>query len=340
MLPIHYMAQWGPSETKSIDALIVANQQTNVRDDEGKTPLQYAEEGDYPLRQEMIAALRRGPISIMKKPTTMTPMSRRNMNANATLPKSVPVVLTTQISKLDDASVVSNLPTKKAFNQYSEPATPNSTNKTINRLQAQINKLKADYEYHAAEYEENLSNQREEHEITLEEFNSKILKSIDDNANVKKDIKAKLDYSNYVQDRIQELENDVNHFKDQNERLEKELARYEEEQRMEKSKAETVQTKIKTLSSKISMMIEDQTRIEKSLTSIENDMKGAAEKRMFKLQELLEEELKYAKEAKALTHVYGAGGGPTMLEALNQQRQIMENCALVLSECEDKENRF
>ncbi len=337
MLPIHYMAQWGPSETKSIDVLIVANQQTNVRDDDGRTPLQYAEEGDYPLRQEMIAALRKGPISIMKKPT-VTPTSRRNMYPNPTLPKSVPVVLTTQISKLDDASVVSNLPTK--FNQYSEPMTPNSSNKTINRLQAQINKLKADYEYHAAEYEENLSNQREEHEITLEEFNSKILKTIDDNANVKKDIKAKLEYSNYVQDRIKELDKDVNHFKDQNERLEKELARFEEEQRMEKSKAETVQTKIKTLSSKISMMIEDQTRIEKSLTSIENDMKGAAEKRVLKLQELLEEEMKYTKEAKALTHVYGAGGGPTMLEALNQQRQIMENCALVLSECENKENRI
>lgn len=359
MLPIHYMAQWGPSEVKAIDALLLANQQTNIKDDEGNTALYYAEEGDCPYRQEMIAALKEGPISGTPKKKfnqalPLPPTSRRNLNP-MTPTKSVPPTLTTTreqpssvISELD-GSVSNSSAMKDFFNQsngdtankmgnnsYTNPY-PQSANKTVNRLTAQVNKLKADLEFHSAEYEETLTNQREEHEQSMEELNSNIEKAMNDNVNVKKDTHSKKEYGEYVQNRITCVETDTNHYVDQNERLEKELARYQEEFRAEKERAESFQMKIKTLSSRMTLMIEDQINMERSLATIENDMNSASEKRKKKLQELFDEEMKYTKELMTKQKVYGEVG-PTIRAALNQQKSIMESCVLVLSECEDKEN--
>ena len=349
MLPMHYMAQWGPSETKAIDALLFANQDTNVKDDQGNTPLHYAEEGDYPFRQEMIAALKNGPLSNIPKKKfqhALPPMSQRpTTTTTAHVLSSSP----SNLSKLDDSSLSSNFvaPVRVVYNYPGSDATLNTSssklqsnsggNKTVNRLTAQINKLKADLDYQTAEYEENLTNQREDHERKMEELNTKILRSIDDNNNVEKDIESKTEYGEYVQNRISEIEKDIDHFKEQNERIEKELGRNEEELRMEKSKAEAFQMRIRTLSSKMNMMIEDQHRIETSLASIEKGMTEAAERRKEKLRELYDEEVKYSKELTALKKVYGTGG-PTILSSLSEQKNMMETCVLVLSECEDKEN--
>ena len=106
---------------------------------------------------------------------------------------------------------------------------------------------------------------------------------------------------------------------------------------MEKSKADAFQVKIKILASKMKVMIEDQKSIEKNLTCIEDDMKTATEERKKKLQELYDDEMKYSRELSTHKQVYGIGG-PTILSALTQQKTLMENCALVLSECENNDN--
>ena len=375
MLPIHYMAQWGPSETKAIDALLFANQQTSVTDDHGNTPLHYAEEGDYPFRQEMIAALKRGPMMSSSSSNggqgskkkffhqpTLPPMAAsrgRNMNNNndnnnpaATPANTVSGTRTSSssnISKLDDASsqVSSHLPMKVVYKHPSDAtintignntngatSLPPSANKTVNRLTAQINKLKADLQFHTAEYEEELTNQREEHEQNIKEFNSKILKAIDDNANVKKDVASKVKYAEYVQGRTGEIEKEVSRYQEENEQLEKETAKHDEELRLEKSKVESFHLKIKSISSRMKVMIEDQKNIGSSLVSIEEAMKIASEQRKKKLQELYDEEMKYTNQLASFKQLYGAGG-PTILSALNQQKDMMENCALVLKECEE-----
>ena len=351
MLPIHYMAQWGPADVRAIDLLLKANEDFNVKDDEGNTPLHYAEEGDYPLRQEMIAALRERPISIVARKMSLPPAFKKE-NSSSYLPiKSVPLkietheILSPTVSKLDvdDISVGSNAligdyATHEIMTSPQKttaiPHSP-SANKTVNRLTAQINKFKADFEYNTAEYEEKVMTQREEHENTMEELNLKILKAIDDNGKVRKDIVTKAEYIEYVENRTTEVELDLNHFNDQNDHLANDLARFGEEERMEKSKYDALQVKVRTLASKMNVMIEDQVHIQKSLEEIENDAKAQLEKRKAKLQELYDEEIKYSKELASLKQVYGVEG-PVILSALQEQKNMMENCVVVLSECEDK----
>ncbi len=350
------MAQWGPSETKAIDALLFANQQTNVKDDQNNTPLHYAEEGHYPFRQEMIAALKKGPISNIPKKKfqpSLPPVSKRSIHSSGQSTSPMEVArqssVSSNFSKLDDSSSTA-APMRVIYKNDASDATvntlgstskqyPSSANKTVNRLTAQINKMKAELEFQAAEYEENITNQREEHERSVNELNVKITKSIEDNASVQKDIASKTKYSNYVEDRIKETEKDIDHFNDQNDRLDKDLSRHEEELRMERSRNDAFQMRITTLTSKMKSMIEDQQRIQASLKTIENDMKAASEARKKKLRELYDEELNYSKELMAHKQVYGPSG-PTVLSALHQQKVMMDNCMMVISECEDKENKL
>ncbi|GAX19186.1 hypothetical protein FisN_4Lh229 [Fistulifera solaris] len=60
MLPIHYLACWGPSSVAVVDMILVAHRGViNARDDEGKTPLDLAEESEYPQRDDVIVVLKR-----------------------------------------------------------------------------------------------------------------------------------------------------------------------------------------------------------------------------------------------------------------------------------------
>ena len=60
MLPIHYLACWGPSSISVVDMVLVANRDVGgATDEDGNTPLDLANEGDYPERAAVIAALKR-----------------------------------------------------------------------------------------------------------------------------------------------------------------------------------------------------------------------------------------------------------------------------------------
>jgi len=60
MLPIHYLACWGPSSIAVVDMLLVANRDVaQVRDMDGNTPMDLAREGDYPERDAVMTALRK-----------------------------------------------------------------------------------------------------------------------------------------------------------------------------------------------------------------------------------------------------------------------------------------
>jgi chromosome segregation ATPase len=77
MLPIHYLACWGPSSVAVVDMLLVAHRDVaSARDDEGNTPLDLAKDGDYPERVAVMAALKKW---LADKPSA----SKSNNNSRA-----------------------------------------------------------------------------------------------------------------------------------------------------------------------------------------------------------------------------------------------------------------
>ena len=64
MLPMHYLACWGPSESSIMDMVLVAYRQAgNARDADGNTPLDLAMEGDYEERDQVVRMLRKWQLS-------------------------------------------------------------------------------------------------------------------------------------------------------------------------------------------------------------------------------------------------------------------------------------
>jgi ankyrin repeat protein len=81
MLPLHYLACWGPSTIRVLDMLVVAYRDALHRQDqEGKTPLDLAMDGD---NEEVIAALKRW--------RSVEEQDNGNGNGNNNSPKSSPV---------------------------------------------------------------------------------------------------------------------------------------------------------------------------------------------------------------------------------------------------------
>lgn len=98
MLPIHYVACWGPSSISVVDMVLVANRDVaDAKDEDGNTALDLAQEGEYPEREAVVAALKRwldngsrksggastssvggssaAPLSVLKNPTVITTRS-------------------------------------------------------------------------------------------------------------------------------------------------------------------------------------------------------------------------------------------------------------------------
>jgi hypothetical protein len=60
MLPVHYLACWGPSSISVVDMVLVANRDVaTAKDEDGNTPLDLANEGEYPESDAVVAALKR-----------------------------------------------------------------------------------------------------------------------------------------------------------------------------------------------------------------------------------------------------------------------------------------
>lgn len=60
MLPLHYLACWGPSHLAVVDMLLVATKRcVRQRDHDGNTPLDLAVQGDYPEASEVADVLRK-----------------------------------------------------------------------------------------------------------------------------------------------------------------------------------------------------------------------------------------------------------------------------------------
>ena len=131
----------------------------------------------------------------------------------------------------------------------------------------------------------------------------------------------------------------MSHYEEQNARLQDELMAVRQQYMTEKMAIDEYKLRITTLQSKMTDMSYSQEKIYQSLESIEADAKKASDARRQKLQALFDDELKDSREMADLKRVYGKmAGGPTIREALVQQKNLMKNCEVVLEECDARDD--
>ncbi len=345
-LPLHWMAISGPFEQGVIDPLVKATKQLcSIVDDEGWTPLDYTREADYPYKEAMINALqsrrgngdspRRGiskKVSQSSIPSDLsysTGYQSTDLNSRRTPSKYI----TTPPSILRSPSNVST--SNQSVRSVSTNMTKGSVNKTVAKYNAQIVKLQAEQAYSEAEHEEALVTLREEHDEACYALEASTNQEIEKNQKAKRDLANKEQFIEYKESRIAACDKEINHFEEQNSRLQEELLSIRQKHITEKMAIDEYRLRINTLQSRMTDLSYSQEKIYQSLESIEADAKKASEARRQKLQALFDDELKDSREMTDLKRVYGKMmGGPTIREALVQQKNLMRNCEAVLEECD------
>lgn len=318
-LPLHWMAIEGPLEVKAVQILTLATKKlVDIMDDDGYTPLDYAQSGNYMYRQETIAVL-----------TGQNPFFT---NKNQTPKISKPVfefsesLTNIQCTPLNSSgrSVVTTATRGEA-----------SVNKSVAKFKKQILKLKAEIAFHQAEYEEKIVSQQEEHEEAMENLENEIDETIEQTEKVRFDIRNKVQYIESTEKRILASSKEFDHFSELNLKLQRELSMAQDDFKLEKSKVEGIQMRVKSLMSMMSSLISDHEKIAASALSLEEDNRKASEARRLKLQELMDDDISDMKKTTEIKRVYGFG--PSIHQALNEQKALMSNCAEVLEECEYKD---
>jgi hypothetical protein len=318
-LPLHWMAIEGPLEVKAVQILTFATKKlVDIMDDDGYTPLDYAQTGTYMYRQETIAVLKgKNPFSTSKTHTPQTSKPVFEFSEGLTNIQTTPLNSSAR-------SVVTTATRGEA-----------SVNKSVAKFKKQIVKLKAEIAYHQAEYEEKLVSEQEEHEEAIENLENEIDKTIEEIEKVKIDIRNKAQYIESTEKRISASSKEYEHFNELNMKLQNELSRAQDDFKLEKSKVDGFQMRIKSLMTMMSSLISSQEKIAASLLSLEEDNRKASEARRLKLQELMNDDMSDMKKTAEVNRVYGFG--PSIHDALNEQKSLMSNCAAVLEECDYKD---
>ena len=356
-IPLHWMALSGPSEPDVIDSLVIASKQlSNIVDDEGWAPIDYARQADYPYKQMLMDAL-----IMLESPS---PMPMHHMSKKPSL-ASIPSELSyggastynsSPMSQTPTRSILSNLPkyalsspsvTTKSFNFSSNQSTRSSnttmtkgsTNKTIAKFNAQIVKLNAERAFSEAERDEKLVSLQEEHDDEMFLLEGTINKTLEKTRTAKLNLASKEQFVAYKESRIVSCDKELSHYNEQNSRLQEEITTFRQEFMKEKESIDDYKRRINDLQTKMSTLANTQQNIFTNLESIEADARKASEARRLKLQSLFDDELKDSRETTELKKVYGKMlGGPTIREALVQQKNLMKNCEAVLEDCDTRDD--
>lgn len=215
-----------------------------------------------------------------------------------------------------------------------------STQKTITKLNAQIHKMNAEKAFLEAEHEEQLMNEREEHDDAVLQLDTTINHAIEKAKNVLAQLSSKEQYIAYKEGRLKSCSSELELYNEQNDKLTQEILELRNQLRNEQNVMSDYRMRITTLKSQMVNMSSYQGRISTSLQSIETDMKRNSDARRAKLQALFDEELRDSRELMEMKKVYGKMlGGPTIGEAVVQQKNLMKNCEAVLDECDVEDVR-
>ena len=351
-LPLHWMAISGPFETGVIEPLAKASKQLcGIVDDEGWTPLDYAREANYPYRQVMVDALQSRNVGSSPRRGLPKKVSQSSIPSDlsyATGPYHSSEVgskrISSSFSKYNGSTSILRSPSNisastHSIRSISTNMTRGSVNKTVAKYNAQIVKLKAEQAFNEAEHEEAMVTLREDHEEAAIALEVSTHKEIEKNQKAKRDQASKEQFIAHKETRIAACDKEMSHYEEQNARLQDELMAVRQQYMTEKMAIDEYKLRITTLQSKMTDMSYSQEKIYQSLESIEADAKKASDARRQKLQALFDDELKDSREMADLKRVYGKmAGGPTIREALVQQKNLMKNCEVVLEECDARDD--
>lgn len=354
MLPIHYLAQWGPSSMETLQLLLNADKHAAfAKDIENCNPLDLALQGEYPERDQVVGMLREfyerqssavnSPEMERIKSEKKTSDAIRRMEEAAAARDKARKEYTQGMDhngdSRDDEIVKSTPKISRAFSFREEnlvnddfQMSIDDGKKFVSELKREVEQLKNELDKADAEASKTISAEKAKMQEELDEM-KKTLSEKKDMFNAAKDELAEKErLAKGVELTLEGKENQLNAATRKNEDLRKQLETVRRQIATYKMKTSNLDNHLETLSRTMQTMIKEHEEIMRVSITHEEHVKAVQADRQKKMQELIDQEVEFARKSLEKHRNSNLGSEEGVNEALEKQKELMSSITSVLSE--------
>lgn len=212
-----------------------------------------------------------------------------------------------------------------------------TTMKMVARLKAEVNKLRAEAAFAETEAEEKINSERDAMQTALDEAKDKLAKSQQETMDSLSELTAKEEFGQFVEARFRDKENDLLLATKKNEKFHSDIKNMNEMIEKYKQKTVKLEEHLSTLSGSMQCMMKEQELLMKASIQHEEHMKKIALERQQKMQELIDQEVYFARMSLEKQKQSELGSEEMINEALQKQKDLMDAVIGVLKD--SKQNK-
>lgn len=369
MLPLHFMAQWGPSDLRALDVVLFANRGAiEVKDNDGFTPLEHAMNGEYDGSESVAHALDNymneasqqdsrnghGMVSLPGANDAVTRLQQAaaaqekarkeylmQQSANTRDERddnnSMPIVNNTfsyQFKNNQQTGVPTSVGKFDTFDDthFMSTQTNEDAKKIVDELKKEVDKLRSEAEAAEQEAEKTVGEERRKMQKAVDEMKTHLATCESETKASLHELSEKEQMAKIVDSRLEDKENELKNAMNRNDTLRKELEAVKREIAGYKAKTSKLDNHLSTLSRTMTGMMKDQEQITKASMKHEQYMKKIALERQQKMQDLIDQEVNFARNSLEKQKNNELGSEEMINEALEKQKRLMDAVQSVLSE--------
>lgn len=225
-----------------------------------------------------------------------------------------------RINSLDDSN--------HAFGQGSN----DEAKKMVEELKLEVERLRTEAAGAEREAENTITQERAKMQAALDEMRQHLVKCEEESKESMYELEEKEQQSKTVESRLEEKENELSSAIKRNEQLRKEVDSIKKDIANYKVKTSKLDGHLSTLSKTMAGLLTEQEQIMKASIKHEQHMKKVALVRQQKMQELIDQEVKFARMSLEKQKDNELGSEEMINEALEKQKKLMSAVQNVLNE--------
>ncbi len=205
------------------------------------------------------------------------------------------------------------------------------TQRMVSSLQAEVDKLRAEASMAESEAQKQIANERLEMQRAIDEMKAKLEDCEKETMRSLSELSGKEEYGSIIEGHLKDKEAELASIMKRNEQLRNDLENKKLNITKYKKKTSTLDEHLSALSKSMTSMMEEQEQIMKASAQHEEHMKKVSLARQQKMQELIDQEVEFARGSLEKQKRTDLGSEEMINAALEAQKNLMVAIADVLS---------
>lgn len=206
-----------------------------------------------------------------------------------------------------------------------------TSQRIVSSLKAEVEKFRTESKTVETEAQRQINNERNEMQNAIDEMKAKFTKCEKETTESLLELTAKEEFGQYVESRLKEKENELKTVMNRNGILRNDLDSLKKNVAKYKDKTNKLDGHLAALAKSIGSMMEEQNQILNASKKHEAHMKDVSLARQQKMQELIDQEVNFARMSLEKQKQSDLGSEEMINAALESQKKLMTNVVGVLS---------